>query len=127
MTVTVAMKRCSMCGQEKPAAEFYARRGSGDGLQSRCKECSATGARSGSKEAREVLVEPELLSADRVGQLMSLGTRTVWRLKAGGQLPAPVLLGKSKRWRRSELLAWAAADCPDRKTWERMRDEAGEI
>jgi hypothetical protein len=34
------MKRCSICGADKPRSEFYARRRSPDGLQAHCRECS---------------------------------------------------------------------------------------
>ena len=35
----VVMKRCTKCGEEKPASEFYKNRRSKDGLCSRCKAC----------------------------------------------------------------------------------------
>lgn len=35
------MKRCSSCGVDKPSGAFSLRRQSKDGLQHRCKECSA--------------------------------------------------------------------------------------
>lgn len=33
------MKRCSRCGHDKSAEEFYVNRGRGDGLQAYCKAC----------------------------------------------------------------------------------------
>ena len=35
------LKRCSVCGQEKPLSEFYNRKTSKDGKGYRCKECDS--------------------------------------------------------------------------------------
>lgn len=40
MGVTLAVKRCSLCGVEKPCGEFSAQPRSRDGLQSRCRTCA---------------------------------------------------------------------------------------
>ena len=39
---------------------------------------------------------------------------------AAGRLPPPVRIGRSKRWRRQEILDWISAGCPNRQTWEAM-------
>jgi hypothetical protein len=36
----VSLKRCSVCGIEKPNADFYKDRSRSDGLEYRCKKCS---------------------------------------------------------------------------------------
>lgn len=38
-----------------------------------------------------------------------------------GRVPEPLRLGRLLRWRKSELLAWAAAGMPDRETWEKLK------
>jgi recombinational DNA repair protein (RecF pathway) len=48
-----AAKRCSGCGQEKPARDFYLYRG--DKLSSRCKDCQCEAARSTSRDRRSAL------------------------------------------------------------------------
>ena len=56
-----------------------------------------------------------------IGQLVALLRRSVASLErdqAAGRLPAPVYVGGSRRWRRAEIEAWVAADCPDRQTWQ---------
>jgi predicted DNA-binding transcriptional regulator AlpA len=40
-----------------------------------------------------------------------------------GRLPAPVWLGGSRKWRRSEIQDWVAAGCPTQAEWEELRDE----
>jgi excisionase family DNA binding protein len=50
--------------------------------------------------------KPELLSVREVAQRLGLGTRTVWRWSATGQLPTPVRLGRSRRivrWKAEEI------------------------
>jgi predicted DNA-binding transcriptional regulator AlpA len=34
------------------------------------------------------------------------------------RMPRPIRLGRSKRWRIAEVVAWIEAGCPDRATWE---------
>jgi recombinational DNA repair protein (RecF pathway) len=48
-----AAKRCSGCGQEKPARDFYLYRD--DKLSSRCKDCQCEAARSTSRDRRSAL------------------------------------------------------------------------
>ena len=53
-------------------------------------------------------VDPAVLTAFQVSKLLCLGTKTVRRLSRKGHLPAPILVGGSIRWRRSDLDAWLA-------------------
>ena len=71
-------------------------------------------------DGREVSDGPELCRRDAVAELLGVGYSTVGRLARRGLLPAAVRLGGVGRplWRRAELLAWVAAGCPDRRTWE---------
>ena len=62
-----------------------------------------------------------LLTAEAVGKLLSVSTRSVWRLAASHRLPAPVVVGRRKRWRRAELLDWIEAGLPSRGEWEGLR------
>ena len=57
-------------------------------------------------------VEPLLLTAAQVADLLGVSTRTLWRLRSAGSVPAPVKLGGSVRWRGSELHQWIDAGCP---------------
>ena len=53
--------------------------------------------------------EPILLTAKQVAYLLGLSERSVWRLSEAGKLPAPISLGRSKRWQRKSLdnfVAW---------------------
>ena len=66
-------------------------------------------------------VEALLLTDREAAALCGLGRSTWRRLQAAGKVPPPVKLGRSCRYRKSELLAWIDAGCPDAKTWAALR------
>jgi prophage regulatory protein len=75
------------------------------------------------KEARNVR-EALAVCARELAGMLDVSLRQVWRLNSAGKLPKPVRLGGSVRWARQEVLDWFDAGCPDRKTWEAMREVA---
>ncbi len=52
-----------------------------------------------------------LMSARQVAELLNISTRTLWRLKSAGRLPAAIRIGKSIRWRREDLDTWIEEGC----------------
>ncbi|MBX3363152.1 MAG: helix-turn-helix domain-containing protein [Phycisphaeraceae bacterium] len=38
--------------------------------------------------------------------------RAIYEDVAAGRIPAPIRIGRSVRWRESEIAAWIAAGCP---------------
>ena len=54
----------------------------------------------------------ELITAVQLADLLSISERTLYRLKSTGQLPKPISLGGSVRWRLSEVRSWIAQGCP---------------
>jgi len=50
--------------------------------------------------------QPLLLRADEVAHLVSISTRTLWRLVSSGQFPSPIYIGGSTRWRLSDIKSW---------------------
>ncbi len=46
-----------------------------------------------------------LLRVRDVSELLALSPRTVWRMASTGELPAPIRLGGSTRWRWGDLRA----------------------
>ena len=44
-----------------------------------------------------------LLTVDEVAELLSISVRSVHRMKSAGELPEAVELGKSVRWRQSDI------------------------
>ena len=43
-----------------------------------------------------------------VARALGLGVRTVWRLSSSGELPAPISVGRCKRWERRAIEAYVA-------------------
>ena len=54
----------------------------------------------------------ELITANQFAKLLSISERTLYRLKSTGQLPAPIVLGGSVRWRLKEIWKWIDEGCP---------------
>ncbi len=57
----------------------------------------------------DVYTLPELVTKKAVAKWASTTGRTIDRLIARGEFPAPIRLGDSPRWRRSQLAAWLEA------------------
>ena len=55
--------------------------------------------------------QPLLISADELARLLGISTRTIWRRLSGGEIPKPVRLGKSVRWRLADIEAWIDGGC----------------
>jgi excisionase family DNA binding protein len=62
-------------------------------------------------------VVDRLIRIDEVANRVGISVRQAWRHDRAGKLPAPVRLGRSVRWRNSEINAWIAAGCPPRDEW----------
>jgi excisionase family DNA binding protein len=54
-------------------------------------------------------ITPALLDVRAVAALLGVSPRTVTRLAAAGEIPAPLRLGHSRRWSRAALGDWIAA------------------
>lgn len=64
---------------------------------------------------------PACISAFELARMLNCSVRHIERLDASCRMPAPIRLGRAKRWRLDEIRAWLAAGCPDRRTWETRR------
>ncbi len=53
-----------------------------------------------------------LLTVDQVAESLQVSARTVWRMRSAGELPAPIRILGSVRWRRTELESWVNARDP---------------
>jgi len=53
-----------------------------------------------------------LLTAKQVATWLQISERTLWRMRSAGQLPAPLRVGGTVRWRRDAIAIWLAAGCP---------------
>ena len=53
----------------------------------------------------------KLINAKAVAKLLNCSARQVWKLLAGGRLPAAVRLGRSVKWRESDVQRFIAVGC----------------
>ena len=58
------------------------------------------------------MTEIRLITAEELARMLNVSTRTLWRLLAKGELPEPVRLGGSTRWRSEEVSRWIDEGCP---------------
>jgi predicted DNA-binding transcriptional regulator AlpA len=66
--------------------------------------------------------EPLLLPAHHAAAVCGTSART-WRAwDVAGKIPAPIRIGRRTFWRAEDLRDWVAAGCPDRLTWEALRE-----
>jgi prophage regulatory protein len=70
-------------------------------------------------------IAEKLLTAQAVGEMLSLSKRQIFRLDSSGRIPAPIRIGGSVRWAESTILTWLQAGAPDRKTFEAMQQTGG--
>ena len=56
--------------------------------------------------------ELKMLSKNEIASLLGVSIRTVQRKQDLGEIPAPVRIGKSVRWVRSQIEEWILAGCP---------------
>lgn len=63
-------------------------------------------------DGRDPSLTIELVNARELAKMLSVSERTLYRLKSAGELPAPVVLGGSVRWRLSEIHKWIVDGCP---------------
>ena len=65
-----------------------------------------------------IRLEPLVVDAKQLAQLLTCGVRTVRTLDASGKLPKPIRIGGSVVWLLNEICEWLEAGAPDRETWE---------
>ena len=54
---------------------------------------------------------PELLTIRELAKVLKLSPRSIWRLVKNQELPAPVRIGGSIRWRADAITRWIDAGC----------------
>lgn len=57
----------------------------------------------------------KLMTVLETAGVLGVGTRSIWRWRDLGRMPAPVKIGGCVRWRASDIEEWLAAGCPDCK------------
>lgn len=57
-------------------------------------------------------VKPVLIDAEALARMMDVSERTLWRWVSRGELPQPLRIGGSTRWRLAEINDWIERGCP---------------
>ncbi len=65
----------------------------------------------------------ELMTAGDLAKRLRISIRQVRKLHSEALVPAPVKLGRSARWRTTEIGEWVAAGCPSREAWEKRAEQ----
>ncbi len=68
-----------------------------------------------------VILDAVLVGDNAAGRICGISGRTWRRMASAGETPAPVRLGRLRRWSVEELRAWAASGCPSRARWQAMK------
>ena len=53
-----------------------------------------------------------LMTAKEISERLRLSPRSIWRMRDAGQMPEPLKLGGSIRWRSDEIERWINQGCP---------------
>jgi predicted DNA-binding transcriptional regulator AlpA len=64
------------------------------------------------KRQEPEVTEAEMLTQDQLCQRYQIDRLTLWRRRKAGHLPAPILMGKTVRWRLSTIEEWEANGRP---------------
>ena len=70
----------------------------------------------------ELQQSEQLLTAKDAASMCRLSKRSWFRLSSSGKVPAPVRIGGSVRWKRSDLELFIKLGCPDRNTFEERKE-----
>jgi predicted DNA-binding transcriptional regulator AlpA len=66
--------------------------------------------------------EPLMLRADQASALCGLSVSTWYQLKASGQLPPSIKLGKARLWPMDTLKSWISLGCPTHEKYTQLAE-----
>ncbi len=72
-------------------------------------------AQSGAQSKNAAPLSP-LMTVEQLAAMLQVSTRTIWRMRSSGQLPAPVHVGGNIRWRVLDVENWLARGCKPEPT-----------
>ncbi len=62
-----------------------------------------------------------LIDVPMLAEKLNVHEVTVRKWQRSGKIPAPVRIGRTVKWRLTEIEAWIKAACPPRSRWEIMK------
>jgi len=72
------------------------------------------------KEPKMTNFEP--INSKQASEMFGISKLTWYRHNDSEKIPRPARLGKFLMWNKNELIQWAAAGMPNRKTWESIKE-----
>ncbi|MAT38731.1 MAG: hypothetical protein CL946_03925 [Ectothiorhodospiraceae bacterium] len=70
-----------------------------------------------------IVLKPATLDTAELAKMLGVSERHIANMDVQELLPAPVRLGRLKRWTVANVEAWLAAGCPDRKTFDSAKTQ----
>ncbi len=68
-------------------------------------------------------IKGELIDIIEVAKMCGMSKSMYKKLYSMEQTPEGIKLGRLRRWRRTEILAWINAGCPSREKWLIVRKD----
>jgi predicted DNA-binding transcriptional regulator AlpA len=65
-----------------------------------------------------------LMNDKKTAAELGISRRKLWTMNSMGQLPAPIRMGRSVRWRVSDIEEWVRLGCPSREVFEAAKGAA---
>ncbi len=65
--------------------------------------------------------QPQMIDVREVATILSISTRSVWRLVSRGELPQPIRLGRNVRWRSTDIDRWIEEKLSANRTNDGLR------
>lgn len=62
-----------------------------------------------------------LINVKQLSVILNVSSRRIWSMRSGGQIPLPVKIGGSVRWKTREMLDWIEQGCPPLRKWEVLK------
>jgi len=72
-------------------------------------------------EANKNNLNPLLLFAEDVAELLNISSRQLYRLNSAGKIPLPIRTLGRPLWSRKELESWIDAGCVNRERWQEIK------
>ena len=62
-----------------------------------------------------------LIGQDKVMRIIGVDKVKLWNMRSGGRLPVPLSLGKSVRWKLSDINLWIKLGCPSTQQFNKLK------
>ncbi len=60
----------------------------------------------------------ELFTVRELAARMKVSQRQIWKMLSSGKVPEPIRLGRSVRWRKTDIDEWVRLGCVSREEFE---------